>query len=63
MQPIVFVVDTTYWIMSLFLAITLILFTYFYHSNQDMNQSEGAILIGIYSLFLIVNVVFLGTIF
>lgn len=62
MQPIVFEVNATYWIMSIFLAVTLILFTYFYHSDRDMDRVEGAVLIGVYGLFLVVNAVFLGTI-
>lgn len=55
-QPIVFELNLSYWILSLFFGIILILFTFFYYSNKKMNHVEGAILLSVYILFIITNI-------
>lgn len=52
-NPVFLVVDINYWIMFIFVGITLILFSIFYHSNKKMDQIEGLILLSVYILFLI----------
>jgi cation:H+ antiporter len=58
LRPIVFDTDSSFWTMALFLGVILALFTYFYHSGRKMDQREGAILLVVYSLFVIANIYF-----
>ncbi|NRA73140.1 MAG: hypothetical protein HRU36_00110 [Rickettsiales bacterium] len=54
-KPIEFPIDYSFFLLAIFLAIILILFVIFYHSNREMNIREGLILFGVYILFLVAN--------
>ena len=58
LRPIIFDANLAYWIMALFLGITLALFAYFYHSGKKMDRREGIVLLAIYVLFIILTFVF-----
>jgi len=56
LRPIVFNINSAYWIMALFLGAILALFAYFYHSGKKMDRREGAILLAGYILFMAINI-------
>jgi cation:H+ antiporter len=55
-QPIVFELDINYWIVALFLPITLFLVIRFYRSDKKMDQREGLILFFLFVLFIFSNI-------
>lgn len=59
-RPIVFEVDSAFWILSSFLVISVVLFLIFYQSGKKMDRREGFILLSVYLLFLIINILFLN---
>ncbi len=61
-QPIVFDLDINYWIVALFLPITLFLVVRFYRSDKKMDQPEGWILLFLFILFIFSNL-YLATMF
>jgi len=58
LRPIIFDTNTIFWVLTIFLGIILIFFTYFYYSDKKMDRREGLILLSIYILFIIVNIYF-----
>ena len=54
-KPIGFTAGYSFFILAVFLAIMLVLFVVFYHSDKEMNIKEGLILFGVYVLFLVAN--------
>jgi len=54
-RPIVFGIDSAFWILAIFLSLTMFSFLIFYYSDRKMDRREGLILLSIYILFLIVN--------
>lgn len=57
-SPIIFNINLAFWIVVIFLGVTLVLFTYFYYSGKKMDRREGAILLVGYILFILVNIYF-----
>ena len=55
-HPIIFDVNLEFWVLALFLGITLVLFTYSYHSGKKMDRSEGRVLLAVYVLFMIISI-------
>ncbi|MFH1047079.1 MAG: hypothetical protein V1738_02150 [Patescibacteria group bacterium] len=55
-RPISFNLNSVYWVLMIFSALILICFLYFYHSGKKLDRREGILLLGIYALFLIVNI-------
>lgn len=58
LRPIIFDTNSVFWIVALFLGVILILFTYFYYSGKKMDRREGAILLAVYVIFIVVNIYF-----
>jgi len=58
LRPIIFDTNSAFWIVALFLGVILTLFTYFYHSGKKMDRREGAVLLAVYVIFIVVNVCF-----
>ena len=54
-KPMSFSAGPAFYILSIFLAVILILFLFFYHSGKKMDRKEGVILLACYALFLLVN--------
>ncbi|MFZ2038349.1 MAG: hypothetical protein WAV11_00180 [Minisyncoccia bacterium] len=58
LKPIIFDVNSTFWIISLFMGVVLTLFSYFYYSGKKMDRREGVILLVTYILFIVVSIYF-----
>ncbi len=56
LSPISFQVGNSYYILSAFLTIVLVLFVLFYRSDKKLDHLEGAILFSCYLLFLAANI-------
>lgn len=54
-KPINFNTDLSYFILIIFILLTLGLFIYFYHSNKKLEKKEGFILLSIYFIFIMTN--------
>lgn len=54
-KPIVFTVGATYYLISFFLALILLLFLFFYRSRGRLERFEGGILLACFFLFLGLN--------
>lgn len=50
-----FFINMEYYLLMLFLGLILIMFIIFYHTNKNLNRTEGAVLLLIYFIFLVSN--------
>lgn len=57
-RPIIFDIDSAFWVVALFLGIILMLFVFFYYSGKKIDRREGTILLACYILFIAVNIYF-----
>lgn len=58
-NPIFFNVDYSYYVMAVFLILTLALFFWFYYSGKKMDRKEGVMLLVVYLMFILANVCFI----
>lgn len=58
-NPIFFNVDYSYYVVAIFLILTLALFFWFYYSGKKMDRKEGIMLLIVYFMFILANVCFI----
>ena len=59
-KPIIFEVNLAYYVLAFFIALIMILFVIFSFSDKNLSRREGFVLLGLYLIFLAINVFLAG---